>query len=203
MSGAAKKGRVPRALIICCEGKTEKAYFEILLDFYRPPAYVMVKVLGQKGQHEVLVDRTVEERVSLCEEYELGIDDVECWAVCDEDAMALPYVELAAYADERGIRLAFSAPQFEMFLLQHFEPSGLTDVGEVFDRLSTCRKQYDGVGAYDDSTKSDLGWVEEAIDRRPKIVQVAITNAHQRERQSKRPFFTTHHLVERILELGR
>lgn len=60
MSGGAKKGRVPRALIICCEGKTEKAYFETLLDFYRPPAYVMVEVLGQKGQHEVLVDRTAE-----------------------------------------------------------------------------------------------------------------------------------------------
>jgi len=103
MSGGAKNGKVPRALIICCEGKTEKAYFETLLDFYRPPAYVMVEVLGQKGQHEALVDRTVEERASLCEEYELGIDDVECWAVCDEDAMALSYVELAAYADGRGV----------------------------------------------------------------------------------------------------
>ena len=42
---------MPQALLIVCEGKTEEAYFNILLDIYRPPRFVKVEVVGQKGQH--------------------------------------------------------------------------------------------------------------------------------------------------------
>ena len=57
---------MPRALLICCEGKTEEQYFNILLDFHRPPAYVEVEVYGQEGQHIALIDNTVAKRVELC-----------------------------------------------------------------------------------------------------------------------------------------
>ena len=42
-----RRQRLPRILLIVCEGKTEKAYFDILGDIYRPPQFVKVVVYGQ------------------------------------------------------------------------------------------------------------------------------------------------------------
>ena len=193
---------MPQALLIVCEGKTEEAYFNILLDVYRPPRFVKVEVVGQKGQHLSLVDNAVRRRLELCEEERLGEEDVECWAVCDEDIMPVTFSELERYAAERDVRLAFSAPQFEMYLLQHFEQSASIDKDEVFGLLSKYRRQYGGEGDYCDSTKSDLGWMGAAIDSKPKIVAIAITNSDLRVKTSKRPFFTVQNLTKRIRELA-
>ena len=200
----AAKGRskAPRMLLIFCEGKTEEAYFNILLDFFRLPQYVVVEVAGQKGQHLALVDNIAKRRDELCAEELFRRDEIECWAVCDEDLMPVSFGELDRYAEERDVRLAFSAPQFEMYLLQHFEQSGSADRGEVFRRLTAYRKENGGEGRYDDSTKSDLGWIGVAIDRKPKIVSVAITNSDLRDRAAKRPFLTVQNLSRRILEMA-
>ena len=199
---ARKRLKAPRVLLVYCEGKTEEGYFNILLDFHRPPGYVQVEVYGQKGQHLALVDNTVAKREVLSEELGFSEDEIECWAVCDEDKMPCSYADLKKYADEHGVHLAFSAPQFEMYLLQHFEQSGETSKDEVFLRLSEYRRKNGGKGDYDEDTKADLAWLESAIDCQPKIVKVAIVNAEIRSRTTKRPFLTVQELTKRILELS-
>lgn len=194
---------MPRALLICCEGKTEEQYFNILLDFHRPPAYVEVEVYGQEGQHIALVDNTVSKREELCTGDDGFVEDeIECWAVCDEDKMPCSYTELKQYAEERGVRLAFSAPQFEMYLLQHFEQSGETNKSIVFQKLSVHRRKHGGQGDYDDDTKADLDWMSDAIDHKPRIVDTAIVNSDIRSYTTKRPFFTVQELTKRILQLS-
>lgn len=75
-----KNGR--RYLLICCEGKAEREYFLIFRRLYRISA-AQVSVIGEKGQHKILIDRTIEERDRLCEDMCINQDEVECWAVCD------------------------------------------------------------------------------------------------------------------------
>ena len=194
--------RMPRILLIYCEGKTEESYFNILLDLYHLPSYVEVEVYGQKGQHLTLIDNVASKREQLCQEEGLAEREVECWAVCDEDQMPCAYAGLLECAENRSVHLAFSAPQFEVYLLQHFEQSGDTDKPTVFQKLGVYRESYGYSKGYDDSTKADLAWIYEAIDRRPKIVKTAIINASLRDRASKRPFLTVQELTKRILELS-
>lgn len=193
---------VPRILLVYCEGKTEKSYFDILFDFYRLPGYVDVEVYGQKGQHLALIDNVVAKRDELCQETGLTEGEIECWAVCDEDRMPCAYTELLGYAESRTVRLAFSSPQFEMYLLQHFEQSGDSDKTVVFQKLSTYRERYGCSGEYNEGTKADLTWLSNAIDRQPKIVKTAVTNSDLRNRSMKRPFLTVQELTKRILELS-
>ena len=197
-----RRPKAPRALLICCEGKTEEQYFNILLDFRRPPAYVEVEVYGQEGQHIALIDNTVAKREGLCADDDFAEDEVECWAVCDEDKMPCSYTELKRYAEERDVHLAFSAPQFGMHLLQHFEQSGEADKSVVFEKLSVRRREHGAEGDYDDDTKADLAWMSDAIDRKPKIVDMAIVNSDIRSHSTKRPFLTVRELTKRILELS-
>ena len=200
---ARRRPKKPRALLVCCEGKTEEQYFNILLDFHRPPAYVEVEVYGQEGQHKALIENTVAKREELCAGDDgFAEDEIECWAVCDEDKMPCSYTELKRYGEERGVHLAFSAPQFEMYLLQHFEQSGETDKSIVFQKLSVQRRRHGGEGDYDDDTKADLGWMSDAIDRKPKIVDTAIVNSDIRSHTMKRPFLTVQELTKRIMELA-
>jgi len=197
-----KRRRLPRVLLIVCEGKTEKAYFDILSDIFRSPRFVKVVVYGQQGQHLALIDNAVTKRGELCKELERPEEEVECWAVCDEDQMPCSYSKLEHYAESLEVRLAFSAPQFEMYLLQHFVQSGSVDRADVFRQLTHYRNQYGGEGDYCDETKSDLTWMAKAIDDTPKIVKTAITNSDIRSRSTKRPFFTVQELSKRILELS-
>ena len=139
---------MPQALLIYCEGKTEEAYFNILLDIFRLPRYVKVEVSGQRGQHLALIDNAVKERSRFCEAEGLDTEEAECWAVCDDDGMTCSYTELERYSEERDVHLAFARPQFESFLLQHFEQSGETDICEIFHRLTVHRNENGGAGAY-------------------------------------------------------
>lgn len=189
-----------RFLLICCEGKTEKEYFTILRRLYRLPG-ARVMILGEKGQHKALIDRTVSERDSFCEQNDVYPDEVECWAICDDDGMPLSYAELLRYADNNDVRLAFSRPQFEAYLLQHFEQSAEHDQKALYARLSEYASEVLGEDvAYD---KADLAWMADAIDARPKLVRTAVVNADQRKKQSARVFLTVQDLVKRMKELGK
>ncbi|WP_165246682.1 RloB family protein [Adlercreutzia sp. ZJ141] len=199
---ARRQLKIPRVLLVYCEGKTEEAYFNILFDFYRPPAFVEVEVYGQKGQHVALINNTIVKRNELCNEMGYTEHEIECWAVCDEDKMPYTYTELLKYADDHDVHLAFSAPQFEMYLLQHFEQSGDTDKNVVFQKLSAHRRKHGSEGDYDDDTKADLAWMNDAIDQKPKIVKTAIINSEIRNHTTKRPFLTVQELVKRIMELS-
>jgi hypothetical protein len=126
--------KAPRIILICCEGKTEALYCEILARHFRLPQARM-RIIGGQGQHKVLVDRTVDERTKLISEVDLRDDEIMSWAVCDDDNMAISYKELHNYAQAKNVRLAFSRPQFEAFLLQHFEQSKETNREILFNRL--------------------------------------------------------------------
>ncbi len=181
-------------LLICCEGKTEQKYFQILQRIYRLPG-ARISIVGEKGQHMALIDRTVEERERFCDKQGFQLDEVECWAVCDDDNMPWTYKELLEYAEQNDVHLAFSRPQFETYLLQHFEQSGEFHQKDLCEKLGAYKAELDGVG-YDESTKGDLDWLREAIDSKPKIVDTAIINSNQRKKQSGKVFLTVQTLAE-------
>lgn len=188
-------------ILICYEGKTEKEYFEILRRHCRIPGYVGVRIIGERGQHKALVDHTLAERDALLEECGLESSEVECWSVCDEDRMGCSYNELLRYAEERDVHLAFARPQFEAYLVQHFEQTGACKKQDLYGKLAAFRGEYGYPAEYNDGVKSDLRWLEEAIDRKPKIVRMAITNADIRSKQTDRCFLTVQRLAERFLTL--
>lgn len=190
--------KAPRIVLICCEGKTEKEYFEIIKDVFRGPYSMRVEVHGEKGQHKALVDRTACIRSELVEELELPIEECVAWAVCDDDGMGFSFMELKQYAEEKDVRLAFSRPQFEAFLVQHFSPMKEHKKEELFSALSRMREQYGFEGEYCDGTKADLSWLEQAIRDKPKLVDTAIRNANLRKSWKEKTFLTVQGLVEFI-----
>ncbi|WP_165173578.1 RloB domain-containing protein [Adlercreutzia sp. ZJ242] len=77
-------------MLICCEGKTECEYFDILRrSVFRLPGYFDIRIEGEKGQHKKLIDHTVARRSKIAQEEGLVEDDVECWVVCDDDNMII------------------------------------------------------------------------------------------------------------------
>lgn len=186
-------------LLICCEGKTEKEYLEILrYRIYRIPNYVEIKIIGETGQHKALIDHTVELRKRLSSEQEMEEDDIECWAICDDDGMSISYNELMAYAIGHDVNLVFARPQFESFLIQHFEQSKETNAANIIKRIEEHMQELGFSQEYD---KANLDWLEEVLDQKPKLVEVAITNSDQRLKQTSSPFITVQNLVRRLREI--
>ncbi len=131
---SAAKTKTPRLLLICCEGKqTEPQYFTAVARLYRVAQRVNIRIVGNKGQHRALIDSAVAERLDRSRKYELDLDEIETWAVCDRDQMNSDLAELEAYAETKSIRLAFSDPKFEIFLLQHFKKSSTLLNGRKLD----------------------------------------------------------------------
>ena len=189
-----------RIVLICCEGTTEREYFDNLVKrVFRIPAYVDIRIEGEKGQHKALIDRVVGLRSELAQTEEVSEEEIECWAVCDDDRMRLTYAELRGYAQEKGVGLAFSRPQFESFLLQHFEPARETKPDKLYGKLGEYARCY----GEDDYRKPDLRWLTSALNDKPKLVDTALANADQRTNESSSPFFTVQDLVRRLREMGR
>jgi len=61
------RNSVTRVILICCEGKTEKQYFEIIADIFRIHEVRTIEILGGKGQHIPLIDQTALERKALAD----------------------------------------------------------------------------------------------------------------------------------------
>jgi hypothetical protein len=184
-----------RAILICCEGKTEKEYFEIIADIFRVHAVHSLHIIGGKGQHKVLIDRTVAEREKLAGSYEIAPEEIVAWAVCDEDKMSMTYHDLQKYAESCSVRLAFSRPQFESYLLQHFEQSKETNQKALYRRLTTYGSEHGLSGEYE-KTKANLSWLSRAIFNDPHLVETAIVNSNQRSKQRSSPFLTVQELTE-------
>lgn len=190
-----------RITLICCEGKTEELYFKILRDrIYRIPGYIKIDIQGEKGQHKALVDRTVAARAALAESEEVPVEDIDSWAVCDDDGMRISFSELEKYAADSGVNLAFAKPQFESYLLQHFEQSKVIDQQELYDQLTKYKRALGYEGEYE---KSDLGWLERTLIDKPKLVDVAIINSEQRGKPSASPFLTIQELTKQLKILMR
>jgi hypothetical protein len=183
---------VPRIILICCEGlKTEPQYFEFISKLYKVSA-IKIKILSKKGQDFSLVDACVRERKSLANEYEVDLDDIETWAVCDDDNK-IDYTELANYAKAKNIEIAFSRPCFEAYLLQHFEQSNEKDKKSLYNLLSKKADQ--------PYAKGNITWLTNILDNEPKLVDSAILNSNQRQKKLKSPFLTVQRLTERIRDL--
>lgn len=188
----------PRRIVICCEGKTEELYFNVLNYGRNINGAVVKPAISLDGeQHTKLIDTCVEIRAQEAADAEFNIDDVEVWAVCDRDGMMIPYTHLNRYADEKGVRLAYSDPQFESYLLQHFEQNSLTGSSTILQsRLSELLS----LKGYSQYSKTDLSWLEDIIDEKPKTIEMAIVNSNIRNRSSRPPFLTVQHLASRLLE---
>ena len=194
-------------ILIVCEGGTEALYFSILKKRFRLPTYIKIIPDVEKGeysrtgQHEKLILRTEEYKHKCKTEYEI-IDDslIEAWAVCDRDNYKDSFTKLNEFAGEHGVNLAFSDPQFENFLLQHFSQNKSSSFGgEVERELSNCildKKPHFGL-----YRKNDLSWLDEMIDEKHGIVKMAIKNASIFSNHTRKPFFTVQKLVKRLFKL--
>ena len=195
----------PDFIIVVCEGKTEVLYFNILKRQFRIPTYV--KILPEIdedeyrnfGQHEKLIAKAVQKR----EEYKKELEKeavIEAWAVCDRDEYNDSFTKLRGLADEQNINLAFSDPQFENFLLQHFSQNKSKNrKGKVERELSEeILKAEPWFGLYN---KADLNWLREMIDKKHAVADFAIRNADVFNNHTKQPFFTVQKLVKRLIDL--
>lgn len=196
----------PDLIMIVCEGKTEVLYFNILKRRFRIPTYVKILPEMKKeeyrslGQHEKLIIKAVEKR----EEYnkELGGDAIiEVWAVCDRDEYDGSFTKLRDFSVERGVHLAFSDPQFENFLLQHFSQNKSKEKKRKVERelSEEILRVEPWFGLYN---KADLGWLDEMIDKKHAVVDFAIRNADVFSKHNRQPFFTIQKLVKRLIDLA-
>jgi len=188
----------PQIILICCEGKeTEKLYFEILQSIFKV-ANITIEIFPKVGQHYRLIDKSAAKKQEFSSYFDFALDDIEVWAVCDRDNLKDSFTKLNNYAKDKDVDLAFSDPQFENYLLQHFgSPNSSRKKGfDVEQELTSTMLEY-GIGmAYD---KSNLRWLETMIDRKPRLVYEAIQHANTYSVHSKQPFFTVQRLIERIL----
>jgi hypothetical protein len=189
----------PRAILICSEGKTEKLYFDIIVRVFDVNAVTNVEILGEVGQLKSLVDKCVDERIRLAQEFDLRENEVETWAVCDDDKRKTTYTDLLKYSNSKDVNLAYARPQFESYLLQHFEQSKDTKRPIMFAKLTQYANQNGFSGEYE---KVALDWLENAILMNPTIVSTAIVNSDQRNKHTSDPFLTVQRLTERLKNLG-
>lgn len=185
----------PRVVLILCEGVTEKLYFTLVTKNKRIPG-VKISILEKQGQHKPLIKRCANKRQEYAKELEINEDDIEVWAVCDKDNLKSGYLKLQRYADTEKVKLAFSDPQFETFLIQHFEYKKIAKKGKSLERLlsSYIKEEYQ---------KADLTWLDKIIDEKPATLIFAIENARKLNNHTSSPFLTVQELVSRLLELIR
>lgn len=193
----------PELLLICCEGKTEERYFSILREIFRIDRGISIQIISSDGQqHKTLVDLAVEKRQNIFAEAEAGIfnseDDIELWVVCDRDDYSRSFTELRRYSEERDVNIAFSDPQFESYLLQHFgSPNSNNARGVALEKELTAVMLESGIAA--GYTKGDLEWLREKIDKNFSVADRAIAHADMFSNHTKKPFFTVQKLAKRLL----
>lgn len=185
----------PRMLLILCEGVTEKIYFATLIKYKRISG-VKVEIFEKQGQHKGLIKKCVEKRQQYAKNFNIDETDIEAWAVYDKDSLKGGYQKLKRFADSKKVHLAFSDPQFETFLVQHFEYKKITDKGGQLERILA-----DYIGC--EYSKTDLWWLDKMIDEKPTTLVFAIKNARKLNNHTISPYLTVQELVARLLELAR
>ncbi len=187
----------PRVILICCEGKeTEPQYFEAVKAQYRiSQGAAEVQIIGNLGQHEKLIDKSIAHRNEFAKKHDLAHDEIELWAVCDKDNMTNRYDDLLAYATKFGVNLAFCDPAFEVFLLQHFGFSATNENGRALDALLTKNigKKYD---------KTDISWFADMIRQKPRSLFGVIAQCDNVADPENTPLITVHRLVRRLLDIA-
>lgn len=192
---------VPRVILVCCEGgRTEPQYIRSVVKQRRiNQGRAKIYVHGDRGQHLKLVDNTASLRAERGRELSLSEDDIEAWAVCDKDVMSCTLDELERRAANKNVRLAFTDPCFEVFLLQHFGFHSTNATGRTLNQLLSKTLRDRGLArAYD---KSNLDWVYEMLDQEPLLLEQAITNANRLNDRSRTPYTTIQDLLVRLIEI--
>jgi len=191
----------PRLILICCEGTTEELYFNAVIDARRIPGALVPPAESFNGsKHKALIDICAQKRANTSSDpkYDIPEDEIEVWAVFDKDDWSHGFTSLERYAANKNIRLAYSDPQFETYLLQHLSQDGSRKCGDELEHYLAQKMDDAGHGsAYD---KSNLDWLKKLIDDRPRTLEMAIANANLRSNRTRSPFLTTHKLTERLLE---
>lgn len=195
----------PDLILVCCEGNTEVEYFSILKKRFRLPTYIKIipdpdDDYRRLGQHEHLVDVSSTKREEYAKEFSIPIGNIEVWAVCDRDNYKDSYTKLKQYADDKNILLAFSDPQFENYLLQHFTINKSTNKKAALEYELT-KHILAQKPSYAPYRKGNLGWLDEMIDEKHAIVEMAIKNANNFSNHTKQPFFTVQKLTDRLMSL--
>ncbi len=195
----------PELILICCEGNTEAAYFSILKKRFRLPTFIKVipdsdTEYCRLGQHEHLIDMSNKKRMEYADEFSIQPKHIEVWAVCDRDNYKDSFTKLDNYATSQDVLLAFSDPQFENYLLQHFSLNKSTNKKaaletELSNLILSAKPQY---APY---CKGNLDWLDEMLDEKHSIVNIAVKNANVFSNHTKQPFFTVQKLVERLLSI--
>src|SRR5665811_212521 len=128
---------LPAIILVCCEGsETEPQYIRAVIKQRRiNQGRAKVFVRGGRGQHLKLIDNAVTLRAEHSRKLKLRESDIEAWGVCDKDAMTCTLEELEQYAASKQVRLAFTDPSFEVFLLQHFGYSATQSSGRALQQL--------------------------------------------------------------------
>lgn len=187
----------PRLILICCEGRTEESYFNAIVRMRRISNTLVPPAKSFGSQHTQLIDICDQERLQASQDNDISTDEIEVWAVFDKDHWRNGFTALEQYAATRNVRLAYSDPQFETYLLQHLGADSSRLSGQALeDHLSQVMESA-GHGRY---IKGNLNWIETLLDERPKTLEMAIANSNTRDRRNRSPFLTVHKLVERLLE---
>ncbi len=159
---------------------------------------VVIEVVGGKGQHERLIDKALIERNKLATKLDISPEDIEVWAVCDRDVMVRTLAVLESYAKKKGVRLAFSDPRFEIFLLQHLTASATNETGKGLEALIT--KELHKLGINTRYDKTNLVWLSKLLDNDPQRVELAIRNSRRINNPKNTPYTNLHILLLRLLE---
>lgn len=104
-------------ILVCTEGKeTEKAFLKQVMKAFRVSADI-VKFRVKQGAHQTLIDNCVKQRADISIAKKIPENSIEVWAMCDRDGFKGKYSDLAKYAEANNVKLAFSSPQFESFII--------------------------------------------------------------------------------------
>jgi hypothetical protein len=151
--------RYRKLFVIAVEGaKTEPLYFGIFQRF----SVILVKCLG--GKHDSSPSGVLKRMKEFLRTEALEKSD-EAWLVVDKDHWKDDQLdELEEWAGQEGnFHFALSNPNFEYWLLLHFEEgTGIEFASQVKQRLRTYLPYYDKSL---DSGKIDQSMIEEAICR--------------------------------------
>ena len=182
--------------VLAVEGKTEKAYFE---QFKGHISEVQLMVNTGKGSNPTAVmaqaDRMLED---LRSKGSLRAGD-QAWCVIDRDEWEDDQIqEIWSWASQRGDRgIALSLPQFEWWLLLHFEDgTGAGTRKEIIDRLNRYIPDYQKGSSSQLPNENEQH--KEAIRRAKKKIPSELTNFEDLKDLGG-SWTTVHLLTEKII----
>ena len=192
-----------RRILIACEGeKTEYGYFEDIRKSLRMEPNKIIVLKPEASDPLGIVKQALEERTYRQQEKEWDEDDV-AWAVFDGDEHKAHNIEnwrqALQIAQEKGIHLAISNPNFEYWYLLHYQ-----DQAGYLTRQQAKRLLKTHVPKYE---KSDVFYQEELQSRTEAAIIRAKQAAHQALADALEPYSNpctyVWELVELILSLQK